>query len=723
MHSNELNVVELGENSFAVRKELLSPWYYKNVPQVKDKSSNIDIDGMQFVMMPPEAIINDIDHLMNPHPMDNYGYPYDGGQHNNYAGKRPYPHQKYTSRWLFETSQQQRGAHVHSSMGCVDAETEFLTPTGWKRIADYQDGDLVYQIDPETLVGSFVLPTAYIKKPEKCLYHLKTKTLDIVTSAEHRNIIYCDCDSSFRVVSTFDMLMDEEHIARGDFKCIATFDDDGKFSSMEDFTQSKITFLSNPEGYKYCFSVESTFWLARRNGKAFVTGNTGKSLSCLWTIDYLFSIGAIKKVLIVAPKIVMRSAWLKEINSEMMWLTTCIKQGVARDRKSCAQIDIINHDGITARVDKVKKLVGKRTFYNFELLDEAYDLIVYDECTALKTVTTSRWKAFNRWFSHLHERYGTRLWMLTGTPLAQSPMDAYGLAKVVNPDSVPSSMKKWQLMTMYCVSEAAHKWEPRDDAVSLCAAALQPAIRFELSDCTDLPEHQFYYVPVEKTAKQKKLFVQISKEFIAEVNDQTRITINNGAGKQSKLLQMLSGCIYDEEHRAHETDATNKFEALVEIIDQLPDDQPIVVFTDFIHVQEWLHTKLVGYYKGKLIELINGSVSGEDRSAICNRVLAKETKVVICHTVTTALGVDFTSTNVICFFSPVLRSELYLQALDRIRRLSSVEKGFTTFLIFHIIADPIEKKIYEGLQDKSMTQNKMLQLIRDELVEEIKYFE
>ena len=567
MHGNELNVVELGENSFAVRKELLSPWYYKNVPQVKDKNSNVDIDGMQFVIMPPEAIINDIDTFMNPHPMDNYGYPYDGGQHNNYAGKRPYAHQKYTSRWLFETSQQQRGAHVHSSMG------------------------------------------------------------------------------------------------------------------------------------------------------------TGKSLSCLWTIDYLFSIGAIKKVLIVAPKIVMRSAWLKEINSEMMWLTTCIKQGVARDRKSCAQIDIINHDGITARVDKVKKLVGKRTFYNFELLDEAYDLIVYDECTALKTVTTSRWKAFNRWFSHLHERYGTRLWMLTGTPLAQSPMDAYGLAKVVNPDSVPSSMKKWQSMTMYCVSEAAHKWEPRDDAVSLCAAALQPAIRFELSDCTDLPEHQFYYVPVEKTAKQKKLFVQISKEFIAEVNDQTRITINNGAGKQSKLLQMLSGCIYDEERNTHETDATNKFEALVDIINQLPDDQPVVVFTDFIHVQEWLKKRLEDYYPDKKIELINGKTSPQERSDICTRVLAKTTKVVIGNTVTTALGVDFTSTNVIIYMSPTSRNEMYLQSLDRIRRLSSVEKGFTSFLIFHIIADPIEKKIYEGLRDKTMTQDKMLQMMRDELSEEIKYFE
>lgn len=78
MHGNELNLVELGDNSFAVRKELLSPWYYKNVPQVKDKESQVDIDGMKFVVVPPEAIVNDLDSLTQAHPMDDYGYPYDG---------------------------------------------------------------------------------------------------------------------------------------------------------------------------------------------------------------------------------------------------------------------------------------------------------------------------------------------------------------------------------------------------------------------------------------------------------------------------------------------------------------------------------------------------------------------------------------------------------------------------------------------------------------------
>lgn len=565
MHGNELNLVELGDNSFAVRKELLSPWYYKNVPQVKDKESQVDIDGMKFVVVPPEAIVNDLDSLTQAHPMDDYGYPYDGGSHNKYPNKRPYAHQIYTSRWLHTISQGQRGLHVHSSMG------------------------------------------------------------------------------------------------------------------------------------------------------------TGKSLSCLWTVDYLFSIGAIKKVLIVAPKIVMRSAWQKEINNEMMWLTSCIKQGVSRNRRSTAQIDIINHDGITARLDKFKKKVGERYFYNFELLDEDYDIIIYDECTALKNVTTGRWKALNKWFSYLHSRYGTRLWLLTGTPLAQSPMDAYGLAKIVNPDSVTGSLEKWRQLTMWQKDKMGFKWEPREDAVERCAAALQPSLRFELSDCTDLPDHQFYYITVDKTEKQTKLFEQISRDFIAEIDASTTITINNGAAKATKLLQLLSGCIYDESRATHETDASNKFEALIEIIDQLPDDQPVVVFTDFIHVQEWLHTKLSSHYKGKTIELINGSVSGEDRSAICNRVLSKQTKVVICHTVTTALGVDFTSTNVIIYFSPTMRNELYLQSLDRIRRLSSVEKGFTTFLIFHIICDVMEKKIYEGLQNKSMTQNQMLQMMRDELVTEFNY--
>ncbi len=55
--------------------------------------------------------------------------------------------------------------------GCVDEETEFLTPKGWKKISEYEAGDLVCQWSED---GStqFVNPIAYISEPEKreCYY-------------------------------------------------------------------------------------------------------------------------------------------------------------------------------------------------------------------------------------------------------------------------------------------------------------------------------------------------------------------------------------------------------------------------------------------------------------------------------------------------------------------------------------------------------------------------
>ncbi len=40
------------------------------------------------------------------------------------------------------------------------------------------------------------------------------------------------------------------------------------------------------DGYKYCFTVPTTYWVARRNGKVFITGNTGKSTMALYSTAY-----------------------------------------------------------------------------------------------------------------------------------------------------------------------------------------------------------------------------------------------------------------------------------------------------------------------------------------------------------------------------------------------------------------------------------------------------
>lgn len=80
---------------------------------------------------------------------------------------------------------------VVGPIGCVSAETEFLTPTGWKRIDSYKDGDLVAQWNADTERAEFVRPLEYIKKPCDKFYHFHHNYgLSQVLSAEHRVVYF-----------------------------------------------------------------------------------------------------------------------------------------------------------------------------------------------------------------------------------------------------------------------------------------------------------------------------------------------------------------------------------------------------------------------------------------------------------------------------------------------------------------------------------------------------
>lgn len=75
------------------------------------------------------------------------------------------------------------------SAGCVDCDTEFFTGTGWKRIADYQDGDMVLQYN-EDGTSELVNPIAYIKKPCNTLWHMETKYGVNMTVCDAHRIVY-----------------------------------------------------------------------------------------------------------------------------------------------------------------------------------------------------------------------------------------------------------------------------------------------------------------------------------------------------------------------------------------------------------------------------------------------------------------------------------------------------------------------------------------------------
>lgn len=97
----------------------------------------------------------------------------------------PFEHQKNTAAFL---TMHNRGL-VLNQIGCVDADTEYLSPTGWRRIADYSGGP-VAQYWPETGGIDFVSDPEFVKLPCQDMLHIKTRYgVDQLLSPEHRVLI------------------------------------------------------------------------------------------------------------------------------------------------------------------------------------------------------------------------------------------------------------------------------------------------------------------------------------------------------------------------------------------------------------------------------------------------------------------------------------------------------------------------------------------------------
>lgn len=84
---------------------------------------------------------------------------------------------------------------VIARAGCVDKDTEFFTGKGWKKISEYEEGDMVLQFNKDWTV-ELVKPKQYIKEPCDMMNGIISKYgVDMVLSDEHR-VIYVDTSHS-----------------------------------------------------------------------------------------------------------------------------------------------------------------------------------------------------------------------------------------------------------------------------------------------------------------------------------------------------------------------------------------------------------------------------------------------------------------------------------------------------------------------------------------------
>jgi len=422
----------------------------------------------------------------------------------------------------------------------------------------------------------------------------------------------------------------------------------------------------------------------------FNEAGTGKTSSVIWAADYLMTQGLIKRVLIICPLSIMYSAWQADIFKTAMHRSVAVAYGDANKRKKVIngvyEFVIINYDGVGIVFEEISKL--------------GFDLIVVDEANAYKTATTKRFKTLVKIM-----KPSTKLWMLTGTPASQSPLDAFGLAKLVNPGGVPKYFTAWRDKVMHQITR--FKYVPKPTSRQDVYNALQPAIRFEKAQCLDLPPVMYQTREVPLTPQVIRYYRAIKDQMLIEAAGE-KISAVNAAAKLTKLLQISGGAVYSDTREVVEFDVSPRLNALMEVLDET--EHKVIVFVPYRHTIELVSKHLQG--EGVTNEIISGDVGAKERGDLINRFQTSEfPRVLIIQPQAASHGVTLTAANTVVFWSPVMSVETYLQCIARIDRVGQVN----SMTVVHLQGSEVERKMYQMLQGKVASHEKLVDLYKEEL--------
>lgn len=447
-----------------------------------------------------------------------------------------------------------------------------------------------------------------------------------------------------------------------------------------------------PYGFEPFNHQKETAKFLTTNRKAFCFNEqgTGKTASVIWAVDYLMQRNLVKRVLVICPLSIMKSAWQQDLFKFALHRTVAVAHGSARKRKEIieagAEFVIINFDG----VEIVKN----------EIINGGFDLIVVDEASAYKNAQTVRWKTLRD-----INKVVKGLWMLTGTPAAQSPLDAYGLAKLINPTGVPMFHGQYRDMVMTQLTK--FKWIPKPTAKQTVHTILQPAIRFEKKQCIDLPPLTFIDRDAPLTPQQAKYYAILKKEMLIEAAGE-EISAVNAATKINKLLQISCGSVYTDTGEVLEFDVSNRLNVVQEVIDE--SSNKVLVFVPFTHTIELLKNHLTK--NGITCDVINGAVAVNKRSQIVTDFQTQPTtKVLIIQPQAASHGLTLTAADTIIWYAPCTSVETYLQANARIDRPGQVNP----MTIVHICGSQTERRAYAMLRGNVSNHQQIIDLYRQEI--------
>jgi SNF2 family DNA or RNA helicase len=432
------------------------------------------------------------------------------------------------------------------------------------------------------------------------------------------------------------------------------------------------------------------------NSRAFCLNGmgTGKTNSALWAYDYLRRTKTVNKVLVVCPLSTMERTWADSAFQTFPHLDCVVLHGTRERRnKLLAQdvdIYVINIDGLST----IKDALAKRP---------DIDLIVVDELALARNSGTDRWKILN---TICNKQAPRRVWGMTGSPTPNAPTDAWAQCKLVTPDNptMPKYFSAFRDRVMRQITP--FKWAARQDANEAVYQMMQPAIRFSLDDCVDLPEQTFITRDVALTPEQNKAYKDMLNKLSTEYAGGQILAVNE-AVKANKLIQIACGVAYGTDGEHVVIPSKPRMDVLKEVIEE--SEGKVIVFVPLTGALESVASEL---RKDFTVETVHGGTSKTERDRIFSEFQrGLDPRVLVANASTMSHGLTLTAATTIVWYAPVHSNETYEQACARVRRPGQTR----TTVIVHIAGTDVERRVYKRLQDKQSMQGVLLDMMKERI--------
>jgi len=387
------------------------------------------------------------------------------------------------------------------------------------------------------------------------------------------------------------------------------------------------------------------FLRSRRSGLVAFEQGLGKTLVAIQAFLSLRAEHLVDRLVVICPNS-LKHTWAQEIRRHAPQLAYTVVTGALKQRRhlfatTTADVVLVNYE--SARQD----ITIIRAF-----LSRVRAALVLDESHFAKNRASLNATAATHFASLTPYR-----WLLTGTPVTNTPADLYSQINLVADDQPLGSFGYFNVT-----------YEGDRGRAALALRIAPYLLRRTKEECLDLPEKTFVDITVPLPAWQRHLYDDARDGILREVRSMSLDAFHafapNALTRLLRLTQIASNprLLFPEEQRA----PAKQVELDGVLQELIASGRKVIVWSYYVDTIK----SLIARYTPYGVVALYGEVPEADRQVVASRFQEDpQTRVLIANPAVAGSGFTLTAANYAIYETLTWRYDLYAQSQDRNHRI------------------------------------------------------